>query len=135
MTAAEERVPKRLCLGRLQKSQQLPGESLDHGTSSTDASPTQSWPEGVSPRTFGGLSSADGLFACIRMPHSSFSKATTGTGATATRAMISVRSCAYHLKVYSYSSTQVHTTAIRGKGGRRHSRSDMRRKSQPLPKY
>jgi len=62
MTAAEERVPKRLCLGRLQKSQQLPGESLDHGTSSTDASPTQSWPEGASPRTFGGLSSADGLF-------------------------------------------------------------------------
>jgi hypothetical protein len=42
--------------------QQLPGESLDHGTSSTDAPPTQGWPEGVSPRTFGGLSSADGLF-------------------------------------------------------------------------
>ena len=32
------------------------------------------------------------------MPHSSFLKATTGTGATATRAMISVTSCAYHLK-------------------------------------
>ena len=95
MTAADERVPKRLCLGRLQKSlpcfrharvrmalrammlscgrrggcrvgssahQQLPGEPLDHGTSSIDASPTQSWTEGVSPRTFGGLSSADGLF-------------------------------------------------------------------------
>ena len=95
MTAADERVPKRFCLGRLQKSlpcfrharvrmalrammlscgrrggcrvgssahQQLPGEPLDHGTSSTDASPTQSWTEGVSPRTFGGLSSADGLF-------------------------------------------------------------------------
>ena len=42
--------------------QQLPGESLNHGTSSTDAPPTQGWPEGVSPRTFGGLSSADGLF-------------------------------------------------------------------------
>ena len=42
--------------------QQLPGESLDHGTSSTDAPRTQGWPEGVSPRTFGGLSSADGLF-------------------------------------------------------------------------
>ena len=31
------------------------------------------------------------------MPPSSFLKATTGTGATATRAMISVTSCAYHL--------------------------------------
>ena len=34
------------------------------------------------------------------MPHWSFLKATstTGTGATATRAMISVTTCAYHLK-------------------------------------
>eukprot|EP00964_Phaeocystis_antarctica_P154605 scaffold123418_cov36-Phaeocystis_antarctica.AAC.1 len=31
------------------------------------------------------------------MPPSSFLKATTSTGATATRAMISVTSCAYHL--------------------------------------
>jgi len=33
------------------------------------------------------------------MPHWSFLKATTGTGATATRAMISVTSCAYHLNL------------------------------------
>ena len=33
------------------------------------------------------------------MPHSSFLKAATGTGATATRAMISVTTCAYHLKL------------------------------------
>jgi len=32
------------------------------------------------------------------MPHWSFLKATTGTGATATRAMISVTTCASHLK-------------------------------------
>ena len=50
------------CRGGSSAHQQLPRESLDHGTSFTDASPTQSWPAGVSPRTFGGLSSADGLF-------------------------------------------------------------------------
>jgi len=36
---------------------------------------------------------------CIRMPHWSFLKATTGTGAMPASATISVTSCAYHLNV------------------------------------
>ena len=47
------------------------------------------------------------------MPPSSFLKGTTGTGATATRAMISVTSCAYHLKVKLRCALSVEVRSVR----------------------
>ena len=47
------------------------------------------------------------------MPQPSFLKAATGTGATATRAMISVTTCAYHLK----ESAEPHSSAVGARVG------------------